>query len=346
MPNATYTCNGIAYPATIVPEKEQLAIQLHREDAAGKVLWQYHNIRPTDRPHFFSYNDYPPQTLEVLEPALAASLTERIGNAGRYARAQRFGPLAKIGLLLLTVLVLGYVLVVPWLAGLLASRFPQSFEQQLGEQVYNTMKADFAIDEKATVTANRFFKALRFTSAQPVHITIVKGDVENAFALPGGHIVVYDKLLRGVDDYETFAALLAHEFVHVKERHTIRSLFRQLGGAIFLSLLIGDAGAVSATVLGNADELKNLSYSRKLETEADSEGVRLLAQSGISCGGFVRLFRFLDKQTGSRQPAEWMSSHPNLKKRIQNIQKEGCSDKASAENEQLRTLFLQLKTAD
>jgi predicted Zn-dependent protease len=242
------------------------------------------------------------------------------------------------------VLVLGYLLVVPWLAGLLASRFPQSFEQQLGNQIYSSMKADFTIDEQATITANRFFKALHFASAQPVHITIVKGDVENAFALPGGHIIVYDRLLRGVDDYETFAALLSHEFVHVRERHTIRSLFRQLGGAIFLSLLIGDAGAVSATVLGNADELKNLSYSRKLETEADTEGVRLLAQSGIGCGGFVRLFRFLEKQTGSRQPAEWMSSHPNLKKRIQNIQKNNCNTGIGVKNTTLHALFLQLKT--
>jgi beta-barrel assembly-enhancing protease len=345
--NATYTCNGISYPATIVPEESALMIQLQRADAAGKVVWQYHNIRPTERSGFFNYSDYPPQTLEVLEPALATALNERLTGAARRARIGRFGPLAKIGFVILAVLAIGYLLVVPWLAGLLASRFPQNFEQQLGKQVYNSMKKEFTIDERATTTANRFFKALNFPSVQPVYVTIVKGDVENAFALPGGHIIVYDRLLRGVNDYETFAALLAHEFVHVKERHTIRSLFRQLGGAIFLSLLIGDAGAISTTVLVNADELKNLSYSRRLETEADREGVRLLQQRNIGCGGFVRLFRFLEKQTASRQPAEWMSSHPNLEKRIQNIQRDhNCSIGFGAKDSTLHALFLQLKTAD
>ncbi len=127
----------------------------------------------------------------------------------------------------------------------------------------------------------------------------------------------------------------------------MRTLFRELGGTIFLSLLIGDAGAISVVVLNNANELKNLSYSRSLESEADREGVQLLAGRGINCNGFVQLFRLLQQQQRDMQPAEWMSSHPDLNKRIRNVQRLGaCTGSATQKDTALHTLFLQLKTAE
>ncbi|SHF82502.1 Peptidase family M48 [Cnuella takakiae] len=343
--NATYTCNGLSYPATIRLEGKGLFIELHRADGAGTVLWQYASIRPSERASFFGYNDYPPQTLEVLDAVLTSQLHEALRNPANRFRASRFGPLAKLLAIVLVLFSLVYFLVVPWVSGLLASRFPYSYEKQLGEQVYRSMVQPSDIDKPATAAANRFFQALQFDSEHPVRITVVKGDVVNAFALPGGHIIVYQKLLRGLDSYDEFAALLAHEFVHVRNRHTLRSVFRQFGGTIFLSLLVGDAGAVSAVLLNNVNELKNLSYSRRLETEADMEGLQLLRQRGISCRGFVQLFRFLQKESGAMQPSEWLSSHPDLSKRIGSIQRSGTCTEGN-KDEQLHSLFLQLKTAE
>lgn len=345
--NATYTCNGSTYPATILAGKNQLSIQLNSNAQQGAVIWQYYNMQLSDRSGFFVYNDYPPQTLEVLDAGLAAVVEKAINSGKGNITRQRFGPLAKILIIGISILVLMYALVVPWLSGVLAGRFPQRYERQLGDQIYNSMKQGFTIDRQATVRANRFFKALRFPATNPIQITVVKGDVTNAFALPGGHIIVYDRLLRGVDDYEVFAALLAHEYVHIVERHTVRTIFRQMGSAIFLSLLIGDAGAISATILNNANELKNLSYSRRLEAAADREGVQLLTQRNIDCGGFVRLFQLLQKQSRGEQPSEWLSSHPDLQKRIAAVRKlQDCRGKATAKNPELHTLFLQLKTAE
>jgi Zn-dependent protease with chaperone function len=346
--NATYYCNGIEYPAAVRLDKKYLAIVIRREQDNGEVFWAYDKIAQRDAPRSFTYNDYPPQTLEVLESALANALQDTITQQKRFSRGRRFGPLAKLAVIIILVFTVLYVALVPWLAGALASRFPVSYEQKLGDQVFASMKNDFTIDQPATAAINRFFNALDIPSKYPVNITVVKGDVTNAFALPGGHIVVYDKLLQGIGSYEELAALLSHEFIHVQNRHTVRGMFRQLGSAIFLSLLIGDLGAVSAVVLNNANEIKNLSYSRSLESEADEEGARLLAQRNISCTGFVRLFQLLEKQSeGQMQPTEWMSSHPDLRKRIRQIKaNKACTEANAVKDEKLYGLFLRLKTAE
>jgi predicted Zn-dependent protease len=189
---------------------------------------------------------------------------------------------------------------------------------------------------------------MQIPSEYNVQIVVVKGDVLNAFALPGGHIVVYDKLLYNLDSYPQLAALLSHEFTHVENRHTIKTLFRQLGSKIFLSLIVGDATAVGGVVINNADQLKTLSYSRRLEKEADQNGVRLLAERKIDCGGFVRLFQILKKETdGAAETSEWISSHPNLDNRIRNIEENPfCKNNTPRTDSSLHHLFLQIQTAE
>jgi predicted Zn-dependent protease len=345
--NATYYCNGIEYPATIRLDKNRLSIAVRGDHNSNEVFWQYEKIKPGSISRSFAYNDYPPQTLEVLQPAVASNLSAMIAARSRNAQNRRLAPFIKLAAAVILFLVLMYSIVVPWLAGAMANRFPASYEQQLGNQLYAQLKNQFTIDEPATREINRFFQALRVPSPYPIRITVVKENIVNAFALPGGHIVVYDKLLNGIGSYEELAALLSHEAMHVTNRHTVRTMFRQMSSALFLSLLIGDAGAISTIILNNANELKNLSYSRSLETEADTEGASLLAQRGISCNGFVRLFQLLQKQSNEAEPSEWLSSHPDLKKRIRQVaQNKACTSVAPSGNEQLRHLFLQLKTAE
>ena len=345
--NATYYCNGIEYPAAIRLDKKRLSIAVRSDNNSNEVFWQYDKIKPGTTPRSFIYDDYPPQTLEVLQSSLSADLSAMITAQKKGAGRRRLAPFIRVAAAVVLFLVFMFVAVLPWLAGLLANRFPPSYEQQLGDQLFAQMKTGFAIDAPATREINRFYNALQIPSPYPIRITVVKDDVANAFALPGGHIVVYSKLLNGIGSYEELAALLTHEAVHITHRHTVRTLFRQMSSAVFLSLLVGDAGAITGIILNNANELKNLSYSRSLETEADTEGARLLAQRGISCNGFVRLFQLLGQQSSSPEPSEWLSSHPDLKKRIRQVQEnKACANTDAKTNEQLRHIFLQIKTAE
>ena len=102
-------------------------------------------------------------------------------------------------------------------------------------------------------------------------------------------------------------------------------------------------------IISNADDLKGLSYSRKLEKEADINGLRLLSERKIDCNGFIRLFELLKKETAQTggQPTEWISSHPDLEKRIAYARSSEQFNKHGVEiNETLNTLFLKLRTAD
>jgi predicted Zn-dependent protease len=226
---------------------------------------------------------------------------------------------------------------------------PVSYEEKLGDELYEAIKTGFEMDEAKTAYINDFFKELNIPTKYNIRIAVIKEDMANAFALPGGNIVVYDKILAGMNNYEELAALLSHEFTHVNEKHTTRSLFRQLGSAIFLSVIFGDVGAIANTMIRNADNLKRLNYSRGLEKEADRNGLKILSERKIDGNGFVRLFALLKNETlnTGQHPAEWISSHPDLDKRIDYIKKDELFNKnGSEQNETLKTLFMKIKTSE
>jgi beta-barrel assembly-enhancing protease len=119
-----------------------------------------------------------------------------------------------------------------------------------------------------------------------------------------------------------------------------------LGSSVFLALVLGDAGAMGSVLIGNADQLKDLSYSRSLEKEADLEGLKLLADRKIDGNGFVGLFEILKKEPAVEM-SEWINSHPNLDKRIKYIKEDESFNRNGVEkNETLNTLFLKIKTAE
>ena len=171
----------------------------------------------------------------------------------------------------LAFFILLYFLIVPWLSEKLATTVSVNTEEQFGEAVYEGLNADATKDSAATMAVNEFFSRMDIPSAYRVRVSVVKGDIVNAFALPGGRIVIYDALLKQMETYPELAALLSHEFTHVNSKHATKSIFRKLGSKIFLSLLFGNLGSVTGVLADQADELKSLTYSRKLERKLISK---------------------------------------------------------------------------
>jgi Zn-dependent protease with chaperone function len=338
--NAIYSFNGEEQPATISFQKQKLSILLKNR---RETFWYYEQIK-RNNVYTFQYAGYPLQLLRLSSSAVADELENRIQKGNKTLNVGKMAPLLKVLLFFIAFLIIAYLFLVPWIASALAGRFPLSYEKSIGDQTFNAMKADFVVDEKKTVYINDFFSQMNVPSKYNVQIVVVKGDVVNAFALPGGRIVVYEKLISKLNSYPELAALLAHEFTHVENRHTIKTLFRQLGYKVFLSLIIGDATAVGGVIINNADDLKSLSYSRALEKEADDNGARLLADRKIDCDGFVRLFQVLIRETNEAESSEWISSHPNLNNRIENIKENPfCKNSSSQVDSTLHHFFLQLK---
>lgn len=249
------------------------------------------------------------------------------------------------GMLLLALLgglFLLYLLVVPWLSQKLASKVSIKTEKQLGDAAYNAMGLAGQEDTASSYVLNEFFNEMDVTTAYDIKITVVKDNTVNAFALPGGRIVVYSALLKEIDSYPELAALLSHEFIHVNNKHSTKSIFRKLGSKVFLGLLFGRFGTVTSVVVDHADNLKSLKYSRKLEKEADMDGLAILAKRGIDPKGFEALLTHLKSAAGGNTIPEFLGSHPDVDKRIAYV-KEAGKTVVIKEDERLKVIFEKLK---
>ncbi len=240
------------------------------------------------------------------------------------------------------LLVLLYLLIVPWLSQKLASRVSVKTEQQLGDAVYDALGLAEKEDKTASLIVNEFFNAMEIPTAYNIRITVVNDNVVNAFALPGGRIVVYKALLQQVTSYPELAALLSHEFIHINNKHATKRIFRTLGSKVFLGLLFGKFGSVAGVLADHADDLKHLNYSRSLDKEADMEGLAILLQRKIDAGGFTDLFTHLKQYAPGSVIPEFLASHPDIDKRILYIN-EATKGEASVENETLKAIFEKLK---
>jgi predicted Zn-dependent protease len=140
----------------------------------------------------------------------------------------------------------------------------------------------------------------------------------NAFALPGGSVVITDQLVKLFDDENVIAGVLGHEIGHVTGDHGLRQLYRSLGVFVLVGLLAGDTGPILEDVLLEGGVLLSLSYSRAHERDADQSGLRLADAAGYDPAGLMKFFRFLpdSRQTESG----WSSTHPASGERIKAIQ--------------------------
>ncbi|HWH83980.1 MAG TPA: M48 family metallopeptidase, partial [Burkholderiaceae bacterium] len=146
----------------------------------------------------------------------------------------------------------------------------------------------------------------------------------NAFALPGGTIVVTDEmlaLLQGRDD--VLIGVLGHELGHVRRRHGMRLLVQTTLIATASSLAWGDFSSVLAAAPAL---LGQRSYSRDFEREADTDAITLLQANGLSPALMVELFeRLAAQRSGAQRDTEHrpavdlgiaLASHPDDAERI------------------------------
>jgi beta-barrel assembly-enhancing protease len=244
----------------------------------------------------------------------------------------------------LVVLASVYFFVVPWVSERFAKVVPKDTEVQIGETMFKSTIAEYTVNDSATKIINEFFKQIKRPQDYDIKITVVNNPQVNAFAMPGGNIVVFDGIIKKMDGYPQLAALLGHEFSHVQYRHTTRSVFRSLGGYLFIAALVGDANGVVSIIADNANSLQNLGYSRGLEHEADEEGFKLMVDNQIDPNGMLQLFEKLEEETNGADIPEFLSSHPVTQSR-KDFAKEEISKGGYtvAENAKMKAFFEQLK---
>ncbi len=96
-------------------------------------------------------------------------------------------------------------------------------------------------------------------------------------------------------------------------------LARNLAGYIFISAMFSDVNGIMTVIAQNAENLQSLSYSRKFETEADTEGLKLMLQNKVNPLGMLSLFQRI-KDDEKALPS-FLSTHPVTDERIKVIKK-------------------------
>lgn len=147
----------------------------------------------------------------------------------------------------------------------------------------------------------------------------------NAFCLPGGKVGVYTGILPVAENNAALAAVLGHEVAHAVARHGAERVTQQLivaGVLITVDKAMQDSGRkqliMGALGLG-AQFGVILPYSRFHEQEADTIGLRYMAEAGYDPRQAPAFWTRMAKLGG--QPPEFLSTHPNPASRVANLEK-------------------------
>ena len=182
----------------------------------------------------------------------------------------------------------------------------------------------------------------------PFKILVLKDPHFNAFAFPNGVIYVHTGILARAENEAQIATLLAHEMTHCTYRHAVKN-FRSLKNktAVFAAIQVTTAGIGGGvgdivTSLGSIGTLAAVTgYSRELESEADTVGLRLIVNAGYDPMEAPKLFMHLNEEIKEEKVHEsfFFGSHPRLQERIENykriIDEEYLSNKGGIENSKI-----------
>lgn len=144
-----------------------------------------------------------------------------------------------------------------------------------------------------------------------------EGTGPNAFALPGGTLIVTDELVALAADDDELLAVLAHEVGHVEGRHGLQQILRGSALAVALVLIGPDPGAIASLASGLPAVFLENGYSRDFEREADDFACGALARRGLGTGPLADVLgRLAAEHPEADGIPTWISTHPDTPSRI------------------------------
>ena len=242
---------------------------------------------------------------------------------------------------------------------------PTSVDRQLGESTRDSMTqfGEPVEDEEIRALCMSIFETLKAHAPEDegfdYRLEVLENELPNAFAMPGGQMVILTGLLEIMEGPEEVAGVLAHELAHVYRRHSLRRILQATGLMTIGQIAIGDVTGAAAMLASAAGLAALQHYSREAEEDADKHGVELMHKAGIDPEYLAKSFKKLqahhearkqeskDSATDEEQADEetqtaddaaddthsedaaafdlektlesWMSSHPDIESRIASV---------------------------
>lgn len=238
----------------------------------------------------------------------------------------------------------------------LANQIPQEWEKKAGDKLFTALSLQYkfvkndSLKKEFLKVAQPLFKEVE-KEGYTIDLYFVNDPTINAFALPGGKVIVQTGLIQNAQSWEEVMGVLGHELAHVTRRHHIRGIINNIGVFTILAATVGDISALAGTFANLGGELASLSNSRNFENEADETGWNYLVKAKINPSGLISFFEILKKENktvldstlNQNVDLSFLSTHPDTQDRIDHLK-----EKIKTSNQKFNPLpnsFNQFKTA-
>ena len=232
----------------------------------------------------------------------------------------------------IVLLVLGFIFLKVKMVSKIANQVPKSWEKTAGDKLFSAMSMQFAfvtndsLKKEFLKVAAPLFKQIE-QEGYDIDLYFVNDPTINAFALPGGKVIIQTGLIANAKSWEEVMGVLGHELAHVTKRHHIRGVIDNIGVFTLMAVVLGDVSAIAGTFANVGGEWASLSNSREFENEADEAGLKYLENAHINPNGMISFFETLKKEHATEMDStinktvdlSFLSTHPNTQDRIDNL---------------------------
>ena len=329
-------------------------------DAAGVQLdqWPAAEVRLIDRPAprrplRLSCGDNDFARLTIDDPDTLDELKAVCPNLRKGRRIDRQGAL-RIGAWILAAGVSVAVLVkfvIPIFASQVAAAIPVSVEERIGKRVSDQIVGLLALvggKRPADCVAPQGTRALAQVVGRlianadlrdyGVRVRVIDSPLVNAFAMPGGHILLPRGMIGFVDNAEELAGVLAHEIGHVVYQHPTATMLKVATTSLLASLIVGDIAGGTIAV-GLAQHAIRSGYGREAEREADDYARQMLERASIDSRSFAGFFaKLAARESDLMKSLQFLSTHPSTRERADQFAKSAGPGRAVLDVAQWRNL--------
>lgn len=208
-----------------------------------------------------------------------------------------------------------------WLASFISFETEVTYFEQAGHSTFSSAICQLSKDQEDIL--EKVMDRIRPQSGINPKVYMAKLPVENAFAMLGGNIYVDKSLMNKMLEPEEFAAVLAHEYQHLSQRHVLQQLIQTSAFAIAFAIILGDISSFYGFDAATIANMVNLKFSQEMESEADSGALEMLYQASISPGSLGLFFEHLESMAPeeegkiSSRYLNYLSTHPATSERIE-----------------------------